>query len=90
MLRAEWNHAVLSAFLKRRIPVSAEQDLEHYILNELLNFTAHFTNLGRMEAWVKLSAREWSLTPKHAWINMDLSQCVNQLSYERADSDREL
>ena len=36
------------------IPARAEQDLEHYIRNELLDVAAHFTDRKRMEAWVKL------------------------------------
>ena len=32
------------------IPARAEQDLEHYICNELVNVATHFTDLGRMEA----------------------------------------
>ena len=34
----------------RFIPARAEQDLEHYIRNELVNVATHFTDLGRMEA----------------------------------------
>ena len=34
----------------RLIPARAEQDLEHYIRNELLNVAAYFTDLVRMEA----------------------------------------
>ena len=42
----------------RFIPTRTAQDLEDYIRNELVNVASHFTDLGRMEAWVKLSARE--------------------------------
>ena len=42
----------------RFIPARAEQDLKHYTRNELVNVATHFTDLGRMEARVKLSARE--------------------------------
>ena len=35
----------------RFIPARAEQDLERYIRNELLNVAAHFTDLGRMKGW---------------------------------------
>jgi hypothetical protein len=31
----------------RFTPARAEQELEHYICNELLNVATHFTNLGR-------------------------------------------
>ena len=34
----------------RFIPERTEQDLEHYIRNELLDVAAHFTDLERMEA----------------------------------------
>jgi hypothetical protein len=36
----------------RFIPARAEQDLEHYIRNGLLNIAAQLTDLGRMKAWV--------------------------------------
>ena len=34
----------------RFIPARAEQDLEHYIHNKLVNVATHFTDLARMEA----------------------------------------
>ena len=34
----------------RFISVRAEQGLEHFIRNELVNVATHFTDLGRMEA----------------------------------------
>jgi hypothetical protein len=34
--------------------------VEHNIRNDSLNVVVHFTSLERMEAWVKLSAQEWS------------------------------
>ena len=34
----------------RFIPARAEQGLEHFIRNELVNVASHFTDLGRMEA----------------------------------------
>ena len=48
----------------------AEQDLEHYIRDELPNVAAHFTDLdlGRMEAWVKL----------FAWSGVELLNCMNE------------
>ena len=35
------------------------------------------TNLGKMEAWVKLSTRKWSCTSKHEWMYTLLRRCVN-------------
>ena len=35
--------------LKRFLPARAEQGLEHFIRNELVNVASHFTDLGRME-----------------------------------------
>ena len=69
-------HTVLPAthtFYTRKM-----QDQEHYIRNELVNVATSFTDLGRMKAWVKLSARS-EVEPLEAWMNMHLSLCVNQL-----------
>ena len=65
-----WSHS-FNLPHTRFIPAKAEQYLEHYIRNELLDIAAHFTDLERMEAWVKLSVPRFepqaSLT--HAWVN---------------------
>ena len=42
----------------RFIAARAEQPLEHYVSDELLNVAALFTDLGRMETRVELSAGE--------------------------------
>ena len=71
----------------RFIPARAEQDLEHYIRNVLVNVATHFTNLGRMEAWVKLSAREWSWTSTvHDWTCIWVGALTNWAS--QTDKDR--
>ena len=63
------------------IPARAEQGLEHFIRNELVNVASHFTNLGRMEAWVKLSAREWSWTSTvHDWTCIWVGALTNWAS----------
>ena len=36
----------------RSIPARAEQGLEHFIRNELVNVATHFTDLRRMEAYL--------------------------------------
>ena len=67
----------------RFIPVRAEQDLEHYIRNELLDVDAHFTDLERMEAWVELyvpgSELRNSITLRE-WTHSRKSRRLNQLS----------
>ena len=65
----------------RFIPASAEQDLAHYIRNKLVNVANDFTDLGRMEAWVKLSAREWSWTSTvHDWTFIWVGALTNWAS----------
>ena len=49
LLRAYWDHTALPAH-HTYIPARTQQDLEHYIRNELLNGAAHFTDPERMEA----------------------------------------
>ena len=65
----------------RFIPARAEQDLEHYIRNELVNVANYFTDLGRKEAWDKLSAREWSWTSTvHDWTCIWVGALTNWAS----------
>ena len=62
----------------RFIPARTEHGLEHFIRNELVNVASHCTDLGRMEAWVKLSAREWSWTSAvHDWTCIWVSALTN-------------
>ena len=48
----------------RFITPRAEQNLEYNVRNKLLNVATPYTDLGRMEAWIKLSARDWSWNSK--------------------------
>ena len=60
---------------------------EHYIRNELVNVATHFTDLERMEAWVKLSAREWSWTSTvHDWTCIWVGALTNWAS--QADNNK--
>ena len=65
----------------RFIPARAEQGLENFIRNEVVNVSSHFTDIGRMEAWVKLSVREWSWTSTvHDWTCIRVGALTNWAS----------
>ena len=58
------------------IPAKAEQYLEHYIHNELVDAVSHSTDLERMEAWVELSVPGIWTTDLYytAWVNKRLQE----------------
>ena len=84
-----------SLLTTRFIPARAEQDLEHYVRNELLNVAARFTDRERMEAWVELSVpgckkvEMMTCTWRHSGDLVQKSQWTADKSDLRSDTSSE-